>query len=146
MSEEIAALRRDLERLAMRLDSQERMISALMAGGNVIAGGQTGLLPKLTTKQHVTLQMLLAGKSNAEIAARLGITENGAKVHVRLICKKAGVNTRSQIVMKAYDEFREVGEGPYEIVSGGLPKTWSERWMLLPVEDDPYARLYRSDG
>lgn len=142
--------RAELARLSARLDAQERMLAALIAGASVPKGmmmkGGSSDLAGMTAKQHVTLQMLMKGASNADIAARLGISENGAKVHVRLIGRKLGANTRSQIVMSVVDEFREMDPATYEIVSGGLPKDWGDVWMDKDVKDDPYQGVYRSGG
>jgi DNA-binding CsgD family transcriptional regulator len=102
------------------------------------------LLAMLTTKQHVAMQMLIAGKSNAEIAERFGVTENGAKVYVRAIYKKFGVNTRSQAVMAVYDEWDKVDDGRYLALSRGVPKDWVKTCLVGSVEDDPYRRLYQA--
>lgn len=100
-------------------------------------------IAKLTTKQHVVLQMLLAGRGNQEIADRLGVSVNTAKVHVRGVARKYGCNTRSQVVMKAYDEFETIPQSAYVAVSGGLPKDWSSKWLDKPIGEDPYRNLYK---
>jgi DNA-binding NarL/FixJ family response regulator len=96
---------------------------------------------KLTTKQHAALQMLLHGKSNAEIAIRFGVTENTAKVYVRTIAKRYGVNNRSQLVAKTLRAFEDVSESAYRILSGGLPKNWDQEYM----RPDPFETLYRGE-
>jgi DNA-binding NarL/FixJ family response regulator len=93
---------------------------------------------KLTLKQHGTLQMLLDGKSNFEIAKRFDVSEDTAKVYVRTIAKKYGVNTRAQIVMATLEEFNSVGDDVYQRISGGLPKDWHSNFS----EPDPFADLY----
>lgn len=100
-------------------------------------------IAKLTTKQHVVLQMLLAGRGNQEIADRLGVSVNTAKVHVRGVARKYGCNTRSQVVMKAYDEFETIPQSAYIAVSGGIPKDWSNKSLDNPIEEDPYRNLYQ---
>lgn len=92
--------------------------------------GKTGskALGQLTVKQHAVLQMLLNGKSNAEIADRLGVNENTAKVHVRLIAKKLGVSKRQEIVAAMMEAFRQVPDKLYLTMSRGLPKNWDEEW------------------
>lgn len=97
-----------------------------------------GYLHTLTTKQHCTLQMLLRGGENQEIADRMGISINTAKVHVRGIAKKLGVNTRAQIVYALLDEFNEADENGYMMMTGGLPKDWDANF----TEPDPFADLY----
>lgn len=53
----------------------------------------------LTLRQKQVVQLLLEGLSNKEIAHRLGITESTVKVHVRSIMGRAGVMSRTQLVL-----------------------------------------------
>ena len=101
-------------------------------------------LPTMTTKQHAVLQMLLGGKSNQDIADRFGVTDNTAKVYVRSIAKKLGVNTRAQIVARTLQAYNSIDESSYRMVAGGLPKDWDENF----VTPDPFAQLYvrKDDG
>lgn len=57
-----------------------------------------GAIP-LTLRQQQVVQLLLEGLSNKEIARRLGITESTVKVHVRSIMSRAGVMSRTQLVL-----------------------------------------------
>lgn len=93
---------------------------------------------KLTTKQHASLQMLLDGQSNSEIAKRFGVSEDTAKVYVRTIAKKYDVNTRAQIVMATLEEFNSISDDVYMRISGGLPKDWHKNYE----EPDVFADLY----
>ena len=141
-----------------KVDLLEKLLSALVAGGSrpekvvetdkVVVDpeftGAAGLLPRLTVKQHVALQMLLVGRGNAEIAERFGVTENGAKVYVRAIYKKFGVKTRSQAVMAVVDEYTLITDRWYEAISKGIPKNWAREWLGKPVEEDPYKALYQA--
>tara|TARA_R110000823_G_scaffold263706_1_gene384046 strand:+ start:590 stop:1027 length:438 start_codon:yes stop_codon:yes gene_type:complete len=95
-------------------------------------------LERLTTKQHAALQMLFAGCSNADIAERFEVSQNTAKVYVRGIANKIGVNTRNQIVLKCFDDYKEIEEDEYRLLSGGLPKHWAETFEV----PDPYKALY----
>jgi DNA-binding CsgD family transcriptional regulator len=101
-------------------------------------------LPTMTTKQHAVLQMLLGGKSNQDIADRFGVTDNTAKVYVRSIAKKLGVNTRAQIVARTLTAYNSIDESSYRMVAGGLPKDWDENFVV----PDPFAQLYvrKDDG
>jgi len=103
-----------------------------------LAEGDDGYLVKLTTKQHAALQMLMRGADNKEIADRFGVTDNTAKVHVRAIAKKIGVNTRAQIMHRIWREFDEIDENGYMAITGGLPKDWDDNH----AEPDPFWRLY----
>lgn len=107
------------------------------------APAQSITLSKLTTKQHAVLQMLLGGKSNQEISDRLGVTVNTVKVHVRGVARKYGCNTRSQVVMKSYNEFESTPDNQYKAISGGLPKDWATDYFDKPTKDDPYFNLYQ---
>ena len=104
----------------------------------ITEAGET--LRLFTTKQQVALQMLLRGADNQEIADRMGVTINTAKVHVRGIAKKLGVSTRSQIIWKVHKEMIDIDENGYMMLSGGLPKDWDENYS----EPDPFYGLYRS--
>lgn len=60
---------------------------------------QPGETVSLTLRQQQVVQLLLEGLSNKEIARRLGITESTVKVHVRSIMGRAGVMSRTQLVL-----------------------------------------------
>lgn len=93
---------------------------------------------QFTVKQNATMQMLMRGATNEEIAERFNVTENTAKVYVRSIAKKLGVNTRAQIVIKAIEAWQLIDDNSYRLVTGGLPKDWDETFEL----PDPFAKLY----
>lgn len=97
------------------------------------------ILPTLTVKQHAVLQMLLVGKSNQEIAERFDVTDNTAKVYVRSIAKKLGVQTRAQIALRTLKAFNAIDDNSYRMVAGGLPKDWDENYG----SPDPFEKLYR---
>lgn len=138
--------------LEVRCDMLERMLMSVGGKGGGFPGVERAddfepvLLRALTTKQHVALQMLMAGKSNLEIAQRFGVTENGAKVYLRAIYKKFGVNTRSQAVMAVYDEWEQISEGRYVALSKGVPKDWHIQYLGKSADEDPYLALYAFDG
>ena len=50
----------------------------------------------LTEKQRQVLALLASGKTNAEIAERLGVSLDGAKWHVREIFSRLGVDSREE--------------------------------------------------
>lgn len=52
--------------------------------------------PAWTPRQREVLQLLLRGRTNAQIAETLGITLDGAKWHVREIITKLGVESREE--------------------------------------------------
>ena len=55
----------------------------------------------LTEREREVVQLLVAGRSNAEIGAALYITEGTAKFHVNNILAKLGVQDRTQAVVVA---------------------------------------------
>lgn len=126
----IGRLEAKLDMVLARLDTKD---------GPREAGHQNSPLARLTTKQHATLQMLLTGRRNREIAERFGVTENTAKVYVRAISSKLGCTTRTQIALIASPLMEALTDEDYRLISGGLPKDWEKNY----AEPDPYAGLYR---
>ncbi len=53
-----------------------------------------GLLAGLTPREHEVLSLLMAGRSNGEVARCLGISEKTASVHVSNILRKTGTSSR----------------------------------------------------
>jgi two-component system NarL family response regulator len=51
--------------------------------------------PALTPRQLDTLRLVVAGRSNQEIAERLNITEGTVKAHVKAILSKFGARDRA---------------------------------------------------
>ena len=56
--------------------------------------------PALTARQHDTLQALLAGLSNKQIARKLGISEHTVKEHVTAILAAYGVKNRLELLLQ----------------------------------------------
>jgi len=138
-----ATLAQKLIELEATVRVKDRMISELM---REIAAGPTltesmKALATMTMKQHATLQMVLKGWSNALIAHRLGISESTAKSLVRAIAAKLDVVTRTQVVLEAMDAFNDLSDEDYEMISGGLPKNWLERWPT--PAGDPFAEALK---
>lgn len=61
----------------------------------------SGPLQAMTIRQLEVLELLGAGKSNADIAAELGITERTAKAHLKGVFDALGVDTRVKAVLRA---------------------------------------------
>jgi LuxR family transcriptional regulator, maltose regulon positive regulatory protein len=66
---------------------------------------QSPLLEPLTTREQDVLELLAAGLTNAEIAARLIVTVGTVKTHIKGIYGKLGVHSRTQAIIRA----REIG-------------------------------------
>jgi DNA-binding CsgD family transcriptional regulator len=60
----------------------------------------------LTPREWQVFRLLEERSTNKEIAARMGISENGAKYHVAEIISKQGVNTRQEAVARLHEQTR----------------------------------------
>lgn len=121
-------------------DRVDGMAERVGAGAGV--QDAVSVLGKFTTKQHAAMQMLVTGASNAEIADRFGVTENTAKVYVRSLAGKLGVNSRMQIVLTVVPMLEVVDERTYETMSGGLPLDWASKYDERG-QPDKWESLYR---
>jgi len=59
------------------------------------------LVEPLTAREAEVMQLLASGRTNKEIAQRLGVTEHTVKFHVNSILGKLGVATRTEAVVHA---------------------------------------------
>lgn len=59
---------------------------------------------ELTERELEVLKLIVAGKSNKEIATLLGVTTHTAKAHVCNIIQKLAVDDRTQVAVKALRE------------------------------------------
>jgi DNA-binding NarL/FixJ family response regulator len=61
----------------------------------------TNANPHLTDRERQVLELLLKAHSNREIASQLGIEERTVKAHVSRLLRKAGVENRVELSMRA---------------------------------------------
>jgi DNA-binding NarL/FixJ family response regulator len=80
-------------------------VPASAASGATAAGGPMHgelVADELTARETEVLQLIAAGLSNAEIAARLVVSAATVKTHVNRIFSKTGARDRAQAVRYAY--------------------------------------------
>jgi DNA-binding NarL/FixJ family response regulator len=74
-----------------------------------------GLLDPLTPREREVFELLARGASNAEIGARLYLTENTVKTHVKAVLAGLGLTDRIKAVIWAYENgFVQPGESPQD--------------------------------
>ncbi|WP_025819740.1 two-component system response regulator NarL [Shewanella marina] len=78
-------------------------LTQIMAKSLRTDSNQTSHLELLTQRELQNLKLIAAGKSNKEIAKKLGITESTVKVHVKNLLKKLGLKSRIEVVLWAVD-------------------------------------------
>ena len=66
-----------------------------------------GAAPVFSSREREVLTEIESGRSNREIADRLGISEPGVRFHVRNLYRKTGVGSRAEVARKA----RSLGAG-----------------------------------
>jgi DNA-binding CsgD family transcriptional regulator len=90
----------------------------------------------LTPRQHVILRAVARGRTNKDIAAELGISEQGVKVHISRLLERYGAENRVELVTitKAWSEadgnaYAELS-GDLAGIRAGLNKTYQDATHL----------------
>jgi DNA-binding CsgD family transcriptional regulator len=86
----------------------------------------------LTPRQHVILRSVARGKTNKDIAAELGISEQGVKVHISRLLERYGAENRVELVTltRAWPNEADRGyadfSGDIAGIRAGLNKTYQD--------------------
>jgi DNA-binding NarL/FixJ family response regulator len=106
------AIDEHVEGVVLKSDDGEELIAALrhvLAGRSVMPAGWQAASPgpsmdaqvgALSMREREVLELAASGMSNKEIAARLVVSCNTVKFHLRTIYSKLGVNNRVQAAQK----------------------------------------------
>jgi ATP/maltotriose-dependent transcriptional regulator MalT len=89
------------EYLETILERAHDHILAEQVGIHLAASAETNRLGNLSKRELEVLDLVCQGLMNKEIGRTLYITEATAKAHVRKICKKLGVRSRTEAAMRA---------------------------------------------
>jgi DNA-binding NarL/FixJ family response regulator len=104
-----SALDHRVDAIVLKTSSTDEIVGALqqvMAGHVVLprgwdllsaGGGLPGSIEALTPRQRQVLELVAAGRSNAEIASELIISVNTVKFHMRTIYSQLGVRNRREL-------------------------------------------------
>jgi DNA-binding NarL/FixJ family response regulator len=113
--------RRLLEEGVAGIFMKDQSLESMVAATRGVAAGQSYLDPRyfaatqpadtdgddamrLSPREHQTLQAILEGRSNKQIAVRLGVSESTVKGIIQKLFEKTGVRTRSQLVRVALEQ------------------------------------------
>lgn len=104
---DVSALVRASAHLAIpedRIDiTRRRRLVAMfcsLLGEQVMDGKSADTGPPLSRRQRETLELLLAGNAEKQIAARLSISRHTVHVYVKSLYKRFGVNSRPELLAK----------------------------------------------
>lgn len=98
----VAAIRVVARGDALLAPSVTRRLISEFAGRPETGAAVTGL-DELTDRETEVLRLLATGKSNAEIAEELFVSETTVKTHVSHVLTKLGLRDRVQAVVAAYE-------------------------------------------
>ena len=148
--EELEATKLALVKMTAERDALERVLmhhEARGAAEEPVGKGPHAIttLARFTLKQHAVLQMLLRGARNAEIAARLKVSESTVKTIVTGAMDKVGTNRRTHLASLMQPVMGAVNNATYEQVTT-LPKDWDMKWTAKDrkVRPELYVRKHHA--
>jgi DNA-binding NarL/FixJ family response regulator len=149
LTEENKRLNRELEHLRSQLSILKELLlegrNAPAAPKSLPSGSEVTphdmIFRSLTTKQHVVLQMAIAGAKGREIAERMGVSLGTVKVHLDTLFRKFSVHTRVALAMIGLRLMERVSDEDY-LLMARIPKNWSQTW----TPEDPYKEKYLPHG
>lgn len=96
----------------------------------------------LTPRQHAILRNVASGKTNKDIAAQLGISEQGVKVHISRLLERYGAENRVELITltKAWPQSDEAGyaelSGDSAGIRAGLNKSYQDATAIGQMHGD----------
>lgn len=84
------------------VDRRRRLVAMFcaMLGEQVLEGKPVSSGPPLSRRQRQTLELLLTGNAEKQIAAQLSISRHTVHVYVKSLYKRFGVNSRPELLAK----------------------------------------------
>jgi len=85
---------------------KRRLVADLckLLGGEKLAASHASLVasirPPLSPRQSQTLELLLAGDSEKQLARKLAISPHTAHIHIKTIYKRLGVSSRGELLSR----------------------------------------------
>jgi DNA-binding NarL/FixJ family response regulator len=82
----------------------KRMVARFATGAGAATVSTPNRLDVLTDREREVVRLVATGASNADIAAKLMLSEATVKVHVRHATAKLGLDNRTQLAILVYQE------------------------------------------
>jgi FixJ family two-component response regulator len=138
-----------LEAMRRQLDRIEGKVDALFAVRSKEREGEAkrmrAMVGQLTPKQHATVQMVVAGATEVQVAERLGVSRNTAKLHKAAALHKVGANSVAELARWWREMCVELSEREYSEISG-VPRTWAASWREGDVLPAVLAKVKENVG
>ncbi len=107
---QVERIRKDMELILQKVDRQAQRDS-LYSNPRVDATDAFLRTHALSPREQEVVRCIIAGKSDKEIAAKLGISSRTVANHNRTIYRKTGVGTRFELISKIFNNTDEKARG-----------------------------------